>query len=180
MAILEWAGILTGMLYLLFITFLRREGWWFGIISCACYAWLSFENQLFLQSGLQIVYVLLGIYGFFQWGKPEHKIQLLTFKMHLLYMIPAFITWGVLYILFNNSQQEQALLDAFICAFAILATYLSTQSILHHWWYWIILNILTIWLFWKQGLNYSVLLYGFNAIMAAYAFLRWKNEFQKR
>jgi nicotinamide mononucleotide transporter len=180
MEILEWIGIATGIIYLLLLTFLRREGWWFGIISCACYAWLSFKSQLLLQSGLQTIYVALGFYGFFQWGKPEHKIQILGFKKHLIYMIPAFLGWAVLYFLFNKSEQEQALLDAFICSFAILATYLSTQSILHHWWYWIVLNMLTVWLFWEQGLNHSMILYGFNAVMAVYAYSRWKNEFQKR
>jgi len=173
---LEWIGLLSGIAYLLLITFYRKEGWWFGILSCACYAWLSFEGKIYLQAGLQLLYVILGFYALYQWGKPENKIQIKPIQYHLIIGGIGLIFWSILFYSFQSLKQENALLDAFICAFSLLATYLSTKSIIQHWFYWIVLNLLTFWLFQLQDLEVGSYLYLFNTGMSIFAFYQWKKQ----
>ena len=62
---LENLAILFGVAYLILIIKGIRYGWLFGILSAFIYSFLSFQTNIFLQGVLQIVYVFLGFWGFF-------------------------------------------------------------------------------------------------------------------
>ena len=79
---------------------------------------------------------------------------------------------------FTKTNQKLPYLDAFITAFAILATYLTTKSILENWLYWIVLNLLSMYLWYEQGLELTVFLFGVNTIMAVFGFILWYKKWK--
>jgi nicotinamide mononucleotide transporter len=80
--------------------------------------------------------------------------------------------------IFSKTSQKLPYLDAFISAFAILATYLTTKSILENWLYWIVLNILSIYLWYEQDFDfkYTVFLFAVNTLMAVFGFILWRKK----
>jgi len=63
--------------------------WIAGIISSCIYLFLMFQANLYMESMLQIFYILMGFYGWIQWNiKAEDDKSLLittwTFKKHFL------------------------------------------------------------------------------------------------
>jgi len=177
--LLELSAVILGFAYLIFISFSRRIAWVFGIVSSLIYSYLAYSGAIYLQAALQFSYVLLGIYGFVTWGKKEES-QLKTwgFKRHLIYGIPTLLFALILGFVFSRTDQKLPYLDAFITAFAILATYLTTQSILENWIYWIILNLLSMYLWAKQGLDYTVFLSLINSLVAVFGFVLWSKKWK--
>lgn len=174
---LENIAVVLGLFYLLLISFSQRIAWVFGIISSAIYVYLSFVGVLYLQAGLQFAYVVLGVFGYVNWGKTaETKLKTWSLRKHLLVGIPTLILALTLGFVFSKTNQKLPFLDAFITAFAILATYLTTQSILENWLYWIVLNSLSMYLWFEQGMLSSVFLFAVNTLMAVFGFILWRKK----
>lgn len=176
---LENIAVVLGLFYLLLISFSQRIAWVFGIISSAIYVYLSFVGVLYLQAGLQFAYVVLGVFGYVNWGKTaETKLKTWSLRKHLLVGIPTLILALTLGFVFSKTNQKLPYLDAFITAFAILATYLTTQSILENWLYWIVLNLLSMYLWAEQGMNFTVGLFFINTLMAIFGFVLWRKKWK--
>ena len=179
MSILENIAVVLGLLYLVLISFSQRIAWIFGIISSAIYVYLAFVGAIYLQAGLQFVYVVLGIFGFINWGKSaETKLKIWSLQKHLLVGIPTLLVALTLGFIFSKTNQKLPYLDAFISAFAILATYLTTKSILENWLYWIVLNLLSMYLWYEQDFDfkYTVFLFAVNTLMAVFGFILWRKK----
>lgn len=176
-SLLEWSAVLTGVLYLIFAVKEKIICWLFGILSSLIYIFISFENQLFLDLGLQTFYVIAGIYGWINWKKPKVSISIREYKIqtHVFAIIGLSVFACVLGYLFDRyTSQFNPYLDAFITIFSFYATFLVTQKILSNWLYWIVINLLGIFLFGTKGLYLTSLLYIVNAIMAIIGFIKWK------
>jgi nicotinamide mononucleotide transporter len=173
----ELSAVILGFAYLILISFSQRIAWIFGIISSAIYVYMAFVSAIYIQAGLQFVYVVLGIFGFINWGKStETKLKIWSLQKHLLVGIPTLLMALTLGFVFSKTSQKLPYLDAFISAFAILATYLTTKSILENWLYWIVLNLLSMYLWFEQGLELTVFLFGINTLMAVFGFILWRKK----
>lgn len=181
MSIPEIIAVILGLLYLVLISFSQRIAWIFGILSSAIYVYMAFIGAIYLHSGLQFVYVVLGIFGYINWGKSaETKLKIWTLQKHFLVGIPTLLSALTLGYFFSKTNQKLPYLDAFITAFAILATYLTTKSILENWLYWIVLNLLSMYLWYetKQDFQYTVFLFGVNALMAVFGYYFWRKKWK--
>jgi len=179
-SVVEIIAVVLGLLYLILISFSQRIAWIFGIFSSAIYVYLSLHGNLYLQAGLQFIYVILGIYGYINWGKSEEtKLKIWKLKQHFLVGIPTLVLAILLGLVFTKTNQKLPYLDAFITAFAVLATYLTTKSILENWLYWIVLNLFSMYLWFEQGLHPTVFLFGINTIMAVFGFILWFKKWKR-
>jgi nicotinamide mononucleotide transporter len=175
----ELSAVILGFAYLILISFSQRIAWIFGILSSAIYVYMAFIGAIYLQAGLQFVYVVLGVFGFINWGKSaETKLKMWSLKKHLLVGIPTLLLALTLGFIFSKTNQKLPYLDAFISAFAILATFLTTKSILENWLYWIVLNLLSMYLWYEQDLQLTVVLFAVNTLMAVFGFILWRKKWK--
>ena len=141
------------------------------------YCYICSKSNITIQALLQLIYVFLGVFAFYKWGKEaEIQIRTISWKKHLLALIIGSISSFALGSIFAKNEQFLPFLDAFIAVFAIFSTFLALKGILENWIYWIILNLLSMYLFWEQGLNFSVFLFFGYALTAVYGFYQWKKE----
>ena len=179
MDVTELSAVILGFAYLILISFSQRIAWIFGIISSAIYVYIAFIGEIYLQAGLQFIYVILGVFGFINWGKSaETKLKIWSLKKHFLVGIPTLLFALLLGFIFSKTNQKLPYLDAFITAFAILATYLTTKSILENWLYWIVLNLLSMYLWYEQDLQLTIFLFAVNTLMAVFGFILWRKKWK--
>ena len=179
MDVTELSAVILGFAYLILISFSQRIAWIFGILSSAIYVYMAFIGAIYLQAGLQFVYVVLGIFGFINWGKSaETKLKMWSLKKNLLVGIPTLLLALTIGFIFSKTNQKLPYLDAFISAFAILATFLTTKSILENWLYWIVLNLLSMYLWYEQDLQLTVVLFAVNTLMAVFGFILWRKKWK--
>ena len=164
------------MVYLGFISYLKRIGWIFGCVSSAFYVVICWQQELFIQSGLQFLYVILGIIGYINWNENNKIIiDRVSNKTHFALIILGLILSLLLGKLMSITSQDLPYLDSTISVFSILATILATRSILENWIYWIICNLLAIILFSIQGLQVTTFLYAIYFIGSILGYYNWNN-----
>ena len=172
---LELTAVSFGLLYLVFIVLKKPIAWFFGILSSLLYLYIFYKTNLFFQSILQLFYLVLGCYGWWTWKKQQQIIPR-SWKMsqHLLVISLGIAITLLLGSKFYIDGQEMAYLDAFIAVFCVIATYLTTKIIIENWYYWILLNLLSMILFHYNQLYLTELLFFDNLLLSIFGLIHWK------
>lgn len=176
-SLLEWAGVIIGTFYLILIANKNRIGWFFAMVSTSIYIYLCYQTQLFIESGLQVFYLVMAIYGWFSWNKAPKEDRLIIrwpLKYHLINILASSIVTIILgYIMVTFTDQQNPYLDAFSTVFSLVATFMVTQRVLENWIYWIVIDTTLIFLYSSRGLHLTGFHYLVYTIIAIFAFFSW-------
>jgi len=184
--IIELSAVVTGLLY---VVLLMRENiwcWLFGIISSALSIWLFWHAKLFAESFLYLYYVLMGIYGWYHWSKhltKSEEIEISEYKTPriFLFIIAGIIGTALLSFLFGKfTDAARPIVDSATTIFAFLATYLQTQKILSNWLFWIVINTVSVWLYYDRGLNWYAGLMGIYLILSVLGYIDWQWKYKNK
>ncbi len=176
MSALEFVATFCGILYLGFISYHKRIGWVFGCVSSGIYIVVCSQQELFIQAGLQFLYVILGLLGYIKWNQNfKIIIKRISIKSHLGILVLGLILSLFLGKLMSITDQQLPYLDALISIFSIVATILATRSILENWIYWIFANLFSIFLFAMQGLYITTFLYCIYFFGSIFGYYNWTN-----
>ena len=180
----EWAGLITGILYVVLATYQRSSCWVFGIISSACIAWKSFTDYFLIADGiLQIFYIVIGFIGLINWLKGrtiEHEKLIITtpFLNHLIAIIICLlISWPTSWFLINYADARYGYLDTLLTFLSVWATILLVRKDLHNWVYWIVVDTIYIGLYWRSGAFLFAILFFIYAVISILGLKKWRNSF---
>jgi nicotinamide mononucleotide transporter len=183
---IEWLIFILALAYVIFAAVENIWCWVFGILSSAFSVYLCYSGHLFLESGLQVFYVFIGIYGWYEWlygaknqlaQKTElHIVSSSFLKTGYLILIGCIIWIPFGYIAHRYSTQVYPYLDAFITAFSVVATWMTAKKILQNWIFWIIIDALAIILYGSRGYYLIALLYGIYTLLSIIGYLQWKKR----
>ena len=182
-SIIEWLGVLTGLLYVILISFKNITAWLFALLSSSIYVYLCFISNLFLETGLQLFYVAMAIFGWLKWKKDslenETNIIKWDYRLHLLnILISGSLTFIIGYIFDNFTSQANPYTDAFSTIFSLVATFMVTKKVLENWIYWIFIDAVCIYLFASRGLYLTSLLFVLYTTIAVIGFFQWRSLFK--
>jgi nicotinamide mononucleotide transporter len=180
-SMLEWIGFITSLIYVFLASKQSNLCWIFAIISSTIYVYLCYQIQLFLESQLQIYYVVIALYGWFKWEIPEKKLSIISWKLkkHLQIIFLLILFSFILGFIFKTyTSQFYPYIDASIFVFSIFSTYLITLKLLENWIYFIVIDIVSSFVFWFRGLELTSFLYIFYTVFAIYGFLQWKKQYK--
>ena len=139
--ILELIASLLGVVYIILIARKNALGWLAGIISCALFAGLCIESDLMSQGIIQVVNVLMGIWGWVQWQKQVIPVKSYP-KLGIIFLavLPIFYVGSILCFpgLSWTTQLDQI---ALICS--LVATVLTVRMIQQNWLLWLVVNGIT-------------------------------------
>ncbi len=178
----EWLIFITALLYVIFAAVENAWCWLFGILSSALSIYFCYSGKLFLESGLSVFYVFIGIYGWYEWlhgskGKTELQIIFFSFaKILYLILISCFIWIPFGYAAHRYSTQVMPYLDAFITAFSLVATWMTAKKIIENWLFWIVIDALAIILYSCRGFYLIALLYFIYTLLALVGYLQWRKK----
>ena len=176
-SLLEWAGVIIGTFYLILIARKNRFGWFFAMISTSIYIFLCYQAGLYIESGLQVFYFVIAIYGWLSWNKIPSEERLIIrwpLKYHLInILISSAVTVLLGYIMVVFTDQKNPYLDSFSTVFSLVATFMVTQRVLENWIYWIIIDTTLIFLYSSRGLHLTGFHYLIYTIIAIFAFFSW-------
>jgi len=174
---LEWIAVVAGILYVLLAAKKKILCWLFALMSTGIFIYLCFQQKLFIESGLQVFYFAMAIYGWLNWKKDERKklpIQVWPVKYHIINIIlSTFVALGLGYFMGVYTDQENPYLDAFTTIFSLAATFMVAQRVLENWIYWIIIDVGLAYLYSSRGLELAGLQYLVFSIIAIFAWFSW-------
>ena len=147
----------------------RIEGWPLAILSAALYLAVFWTARLYAYMGLQVVFIVLSAYGWYEWlhgGADRGPLRITrTSRRQGFALLGLGITGsaGLAWILFRTTDAAMPVVDSIASVASVLAQWMMTRKLLEHWMVWIAINVLSLGLFISQGLiptavQYAVLL----------------------
>lgn len=179
----EWLAVILALAYLLLAIKQNIFCWLAAFFSTAIYSVIFFDSKLYMESLLNIYYLLMAIYGFLQWKKPAQQqdtkpVISWSIKTHCYIIIIVSIYVALSgYLLQKYTDQDFAYLDSFTTCFAIVTTYMVAKKVLQNWLYWIVINSLSVYLFVSKGIALTALLFVLYSIIAIIGYFHWLTSF---
>jgi nicotinamide mononucleotide transporter len=178
---LEIAGTALGLLNLWLTIRQNIWCWPVGIACVACFCVVFFQARLYSDFLLQIVYTAVQLYGWWFWVRHGHTGVHSTFRVESINNIrmlkyAAIVTvcatcLGAVMARFTNADLPY--LDAFPTAISMAAAWMQARKILQSWLFFILANLLFIYVYAAKGLYVTIALYVLSTILAAFGYLKW-------
>lgn len=170
-----------------FLILLMRESRWcwpFGIMGSALAVYLfvspGAEVKLYAEAVLYSYYVWIGIYGWYRWDKgelAEKPVIVWSVKRHVLLISGATLLSPALgFLLDRYTDSNNPFLDATTTIFSFLASYMQAEKVFSSWHLWIVINGVTVWLYYTRDLYiYSGLMLVYFSLSIA-GLMAWKQR----
>ena len=176
---LENFGIITSLICIWLNTQQNIWGWFWAIISSAIYGIIFYQSRLFSDMGLQGIFILLSVYGWYAWRfKSEEKIALsvskITPKLSLI-CLTFFVIFTLIsgYLFSQYSRASLPYLDSSLTAISLIATWMTARKYLENWILWIFANIIYVGMYFYKGLHGTAVLYILLIVLAVKGYRNW-------
>lgn len=151
--------------------------WPFGIIAVSLYGYSCYQYEIYGELSLQFIYVILAIYGWWQWTKKNNQAivveKLNPLDYYKVFIAGAFIS-VIFYFILKELKSTIPALDAISNGFSIVATYLSARKKIENWLLWIPINILISYMMYIKGMPFYLVLYICYVAFAILGYFEWR------
>ena len=182
--ILEIVAMVTGVIAVWLTA--KNNIWCFpvGIINVCLYAFLFFSPaiRLYADGGLQLVYIVLLGYGWFNWKKINaisSKANITRLPLHSilkLSVITVFATLLLGYLLKNYTDASFPFIDSLLTSASLVAQWMIAKKYLENWIVWIIADIIYIPIYISKNLPLTAVLYFIFLGLAIVGFIDWRKN----
>ena len=201
MTLWESVAVLMAIAYLVLAMKCNIWCWAAAFFSTAIYTVLFWHVSLLMESVLNVYYMAMAFYGFWLWQQsPKQPIQLSSFnaqdasnqstsssgiislsiRTHLkLIAATAFVSVVLGYVMANYTNASFAYLDSATTCFAVMTTYLVAKKVLENWLYWVVIDVVSIYLYFNKGLMLTSGLFILYVGMAISGYFMWRKQFQQ-
>lgn len=177
--LLEITAVLLGIVYVILAAKNNNWCWIYGIIGSVLSIYLFIVYaKLYAEAFLYFFYVFAGIYGWITWKnqvKHQEVYSLSTIKHVFIIAVGSVLAFSLYYIInLFFPEAQKPLIDSFTTIFSFIATYLTAKKWISNWIYWVVIDIVSTYLYFIRGLEiYALLMFAYSFI-AIYGYLQWK------
>lgn len=180
MQLLEMVAVVLAIAYVLLAARKHIACWACALVSTLIFTVLFYDVNLKLQVLLNVYYMAMAVYGFWQWNKtPDNNFSAsrLTLVQHLM-TVSAIAVFTVLCAEITGllTESRHLYVDAFVTVASVITTVMVAHKKIDNWLYWILINSVASWLFWQVDLIFTSLLHVAYLFMAVYGYLQWRKS----
>ncbi len=182
----EVAAVLLALAYLVLAIRENIACWAAAILSTSIYIVLMFQVGLYMESALQLFYIVMAVYGWYSWTHgegPGHRLEVSSWPLsrHIapLSLILLFSLCSG-YLLDNFSEAALPYLDSFTTWGAIVTTWMVARKIIQNWHYWFIIDSVSVYLYISRGLVLTALLFVLYLVLVVIGYRRWRKSLEAR
>lgn len=141
-----------------------RRWWPIGLANNGVFFILFLRGRLYADMGLQVVYFVLGLYGWWNWvkggqGRTELRISSTrAWEWLMLAAAEPLATWGMREVLVRVNDASPGL-DAMTTVLSLAAQYLLCRKRFENWYFWIAADMIYIPLYFSRQLPLTGILY---------------------
>ncbi|MFI7278658.1 nicotinamide riboside transporter PnuC [Micromonospora chersina] len=182
----ELLGFATGVVNVWLVARQHIANWPIGIANVLLLMLLFWTAGLYADAGLQVVYVLLGLYGWWHWlfgGERRSRLTVARTSRRewwALGVAGLVLTVGLWALLDRATDSTVPLADAVTTALSLLATYGQTRKLVESWWLWIAADLVYIPLYAYKGLWLTGGLYLIFLALCVVGLREWRADLRRR
>jgi len=186
MATAEMVAVVFAVLYLLLA--IRQNIWcWFCAgVSTAIFVYVYFAANLYMESVLNVFYFAMAIYGWVCWraghsGDVSLAISVWPRRTHYLALV-AVLAMSLLsgFLLQTYTNAAFPYIDSATTFGAMWATFLVARKVLENWWYWLFIDLVSVFIYWSRGLELTALLFVVYVVLIPIGLLNWTRDYRQQ
>lgn len=172
---IELLAVIFSICYVILAAKKKTTCWFFAIISTSLYIYICYFEKLYAETILQFFYLIMAFYGLKTWNKEKSlKINDWKISTHLIiFIIGSILTFISGFTLSHFTDSSLPTIDSFTTIFSMIATYMVVKRVLSNWLYWIIIDLVSIYIYDYKGLYLTALLFIIYAIIAVFGYFNW-------
>ena len=180
----EITAVVLALVYLVLAIRQSIACWFAAILSTSIYIVLMYQAGLYMESALQLFYIAMAVYGWIHWRRgegPDHTLEVtrrpLTWHA-LAIAVVLVITLLSGWLLTRHTDAALPYLDSFTTWGAIVATWMVARKILENWYYWFVIDSVSIYLYVSRGLFLTALLFALYLVLIVIGYRTWRRSMQ--
>ena len=177
---MEWSAVALNIAFTILIGLEKRVGWLLGLVAAIIGVLLYIDQDAWLMAALNGFYAAMGAYGWWNWGHgaKEQRIVHFGWKRNAVLIMIGLVVTGLLALAMERMDVpgEYHGMEAFISAYAIIATWLMSAKALENWIYWTIGDTVAVVYNHLIGYDGYALLNIVYIVLAVIGFIRWRRH----
>lgn len=156
-------------------------GWPLAIASSLLYALLFAHSRLYGEASLQIFFVVVSFWGWWQWLRGTGaagealRVHTLGTRQRIAALALTLAAWPLLAVLLRRvTDTDVPWLDALPTVGSLTGQFLLARKLVENWLIWIAVNLFSIGLFAYKGLWLTVLLYALFTLLSLIGWRAWR------
>lgn len=180
MSTIEIIAVALGVANILLVA--RRSIWNFpvALVMVTLYARIFWDAKLYSDAGLQGFFFVVNLYGWWSWrankeDAGEVVVERLTRAALTGWIggsMVAVLGWGTVMARLTDASLPYA--DASVAMLSVAAQLLLTWRRLENWYWWIVVNVISVGLYAAKGLYLTTGLYALFLILAVWGLMSWR------
>ena len=160
--------------------------WPLAMASSALYFFVFKDSHLYGEAGLQIVFSLLALWGWWQWLGPALRkapgpdIHRMSNRAAWQTALTALTLWPLVALFLQHfTDSDVPWWDGFVTALSLVGQYLLGRKYLENWLIWMLVNGVSMGLFAYKSLWLTVLLYTIFLVMSCVGWRTWHSKMKE-
>lgn len=181
----EMAAVVLAIAYLVLAVRQNSLCWYCALASTAIYTVLFWDVQLLMESALNVYYMGMAVYGWWQWRhggirQTELPVQRWRWRQHALVLSGiALVTVISGSLLSRYTQAAWPFVDSFTTWASVVTTYMVARKVLENWYYWMVINTTSIVIFIERELYLTALLLMSYLVISVFGLVAWQRDYRE-
>ena len=180
MSVLEFIAALFGVLNIVLIV--KRSVWNFpaALVMVTLTAIVLWDVQLYSDAGLQLFFFIVNLIGWRLWllhqgVEGDVIVARLGMAGQMAWIVAALLAiWGWGWFMAMNTNASYPWWDASVAMLSVVAQILMTRRYINNWHWWVVVNLISIGLYWQKQLYWFTGLYVLFLGMAIWGLIEWR------
>lgn len=177
----EVGAVVLAIAYLLLAIRQNIWCWPCAAVSTAIYVLVFIEARLYMEALLNVFYFGMAVYGLWVWrGGAQHRQPPVTVRplpwhaAAIGTIVVASLCSGFLLAAYTDAAFPYV--DSTTTFAAIWATFLVARKVLENWWYWLLIDVVSVFIYWNRGLELTSMLFAVYVVMIPFGLVAWSRS----
>jgi nicotinamide mononucleotide transporter len=179
---LELVAALVGALSVYLSVRQNIWSWPTAIVNVVLYTLVFYDAKLYADMGLQVIYAVLSVYGWYEWlhggeNKTELHVTRTARRLAIVLAIIGLVGAAALGVILRRATDAALpFMDSFLSSTSLVAQWMMTKKKLENWIVWIAVDVLYVGMFAFKHLYLTSALYAVFLGLAVRGYIDWRRS----
>ena len=156
--------------------------WPTAIVNVVFYALVFYRAKLYADMGLQVIYAVLSVYGWYEWlyggeHRTELRVSRTSPRLGVLLVVVGLGGAGALGLILRGATDAALpFMDSFLSSTSLVAQWMMTRKKVENWLVWIGVDVLYVGMFTSKHLYITAVLYLVFLVLAIRGWIDWRRS----
>lgn len=182
----EIVGVLFGIVAVWLTTRENPWCWPLGLVNVGLFILVFHEARLYADMGLQVIYVILCLYGWHRWlrgGPGRGALPVSRAPRRALFLLASLGFAGALllgFTLYRHTDASLPFWDSATASFSLLAQWMQARKWIENWAVWIVVDVVYVGMYVSKRLYPTAGLYAVFVGLAILGLVQWRRSLLAR